>query len=228
MQPSPEQIWRYTFMWLKLDDTASSIHEQFTQVYGEGAPSYSSITDWMRQLEEGRSSFEGEPRSGRAAESVNEETLQLDRRLIIGRLSLKCSLPISTVQRTWTSSPKEVAQLMITCAQKSKSTSVNLPPEPWSTSEMMWRWYYHWWWNMDLLPPANIQKWKYDLVNRWWAKAPSMQTIFSAQKTNLYDFHQLSRSWMHWYSSRTQIKDRQILLRELLAEKVTSIEQQRP
>ena len=51
------------------------MHEQFTRVYGGAAPSYSSITDWMRALKERRLLLEDELQTGRPTETVSEERI---------------------------------------------------------------------------------------------------------------------------------------------------------
>ena len=44
-----------------------------TIVYGECTPSYETAKRWTAEFRQGRSSLEGEPRSGRLSEAVCEE-----------------------------------------------------------------------------------------------------------------------------------------------------------
>ena len=106
MNPSNEQIRHYIFMRHKLGDTATQIHDQFLQVYQDNVPSYSSITNWIRQLRSGRDHLEDCARSGRSSETVNEQSIEKvrstildDRHVSICELSEVCDVPKTTVHR---------------------------------------------------------------------------------------------------------------------------------
>ncbi|GFS27391.1 histone-lysine N-methyltransferase SETMAR [Elysia marginata] len=67
----------------------SEIHKQITETYGEGAMSISRVYQWCTWFEEGRTSLDCEPKSGRPKTPTNEENttfvdelIKCDRRII--------------------------------------------------------------------------------------------------------------------------------------------------
>jgi histone-lysine N-methyltransferase SETMAR len=106
MNPTNEQIRYYIFVRHKLGESATEIHNQLVEVHGNSAPSYSSVTDWIRQLQAGRQTLQDEPRSGRPADVVNERSIALvkekineDKRVTVRELSAECALPRATIHR---------------------------------------------------------------------------------------------------------------------------------
>lgn len=50
-----------------------NIHERLVAVYGESAPSLSTVSHWTREIKRGRQSLEDEERSGRPSTSINAD-----------------------------------------------------------------------------------------------------------------------------------------------------------
>lgn len=65
-----------------LGASATSIHEDLTKACPSTAPSYATVTLWMRRFREGRQSLEDDPRSGRPISATSDENIQRIRDLI--------------------------------------------------------------------------------------------------------------------------------------------------
>jgi transposase len=79
MEVFQDQLRFYSFVRMKLGDSAKEIHRQLTAVFEESACSYSSVENWCKEFKEGkRTSFEDKPRCGAPTSSrtcdLEEET----------------------------------------------------------------------------------------------------------------------------------------------------------
>lgn len=84
--------------------SANDIHMDMLQVLGDTAPSYSTVTYWLREFERGRSSTADEARSGRPSTSTTETNIDnvnrlvlKDRRYNVRFIAQEVGLPKSTV-----------------------------------------------------------------------------------------------------------------------------------
>jgi histone-lysine N-methyltransferase SETMAR len=75
-------------------------------VYGDSSPSYSTVKEWAKQFRLGRESIEDDPRQGRPAEAVTDESIKIvkkevlqDRRLKTKELAARCGLSKTSVLR---------------------------------------------------------------------------------------------------------------------------------
>ena len=66
----------------QLGENSRSIHNDLIAVMGYKAPSYNTVCYGIRQFQEGRQSFEDEPRSGRPATSVTEPNVAACKALV--------------------------------------------------------------------------------------------------------------------------------------------------
>lgn len=66
----------------KLGCDAKSIHNDFLIVYGNQAPSYSTITKWIREFKGGRTNVEDKPRSGAPKTGLTEANIESVRSII--------------------------------------------------------------------------------------------------------------------------------------------------
>jgi len=57
----------------KEDRAAKKIHDQRRTVYGDSAPSYSTVSRWSNRR--GRESLEDDPRPGRTSDAVNPSVI---------------------------------------------------------------------------------------------------------------------------------------------------------
>ena len=87
-----------------LGKPGAEIHRQIAETYGEGAMSRSRVYQWCGWFEEGRTSLEDEPKSGRPKTSKNEENttrvdelIKGDRRMKIRDIAMELEIPKSTV-----------------------------------------------------------------------------------------------------------------------------------
>ena len=64
-------------MRFKLGCDATSIHNDFVVVYGHQAPSYSTITKWIREFKGGRTNVEDNPRSGAPITGLTEANIEV-------------------------------------------------------------------------------------------------------------------------------------------------------
>ena len=66
----------YIKMRFKLGCDATSIHNDYVVVYGDKAPSYSTITKWIREFKGGRTNVEDNPRSGALITGLTEANIE--------------------------------------------------------------------------------------------------------------------------------------------------------
>ena len=63
-------VIRYLYL---IGKTCQEIHCELTNVYGSSAPSYAQVKFWVGEFKHGRTSLEGETRSGRPSDVTDEE-----------------------------------------------------------------------------------------------------------------------------------------------------------
>ena len=61
---------------------AKEIHDRLRAVYGDSAPSYSTVTRWSNEFQCGRESLEDDLRSGRPSDAVNPSVIAAVKKLI--------------------------------------------------------------------------------------------------------------------------------------------------
>jgi len=61
---------------------AKEIHDRLCAVYGDCAPSYSTVTRWSDEFRRGHESLEDDPRSGRPSDAVNQSVIAAVEKLI--------------------------------------------------------------------------------------------------------------------------------------------------
>ena len=69
------------YLYLK-GKTGQEIHCELTNVYGSSAPSYAQVKFWVGEFKRGRTSLEGEARSGRPSDATDEEMCNKVRDLV--------------------------------------------------------------------------------------------------------------------------------------------------
>ena len=62
--------------------TGKEIHSELADVYGSSAPSYAQVKFWVGEFECGRTSLEGEARSGRPLDATDKEMCKKVRDLV--------------------------------------------------------------------------------------------------------------------------------------------------
>lgn len=87
----------------ELGDSATKIHNDLKQVYGDGCCSYDSVARWIRQFNDGRDDLKDKARSGRPSTSVNEGSLtraaailKEDRSVTIGYLAIELGISVGS------------------------------------------------------------------------------------------------------------------------------------
>ena len=77
------------------------IYDRLCAVYGDCAPSYSTLTRWSNEFRCGRESLEDDPRSGRPSDAVNpsviaavEKLIRDDRRIKVPDIVRKCKFHV--------------------------------------------------------------------------------------------------------------------------------------
>jgi histone-lysine N-methyltransferase SETMAR len=56
--------------------TPNDIHSKFIKVYGDSAPSFSTIKNWAAEFKRGRTSLEDDPREGRPKSATTPEIIE--------------------------------------------------------------------------------------------------------------------------------------------------------
>lgn len=86
-------------------NNATQIHDRMSTVYGDSAPSYSTICRWNNEFKRGRKSLEDDMRSGRPATGATPENILLikkflnnDRRVSIRLMQEMCALSYGTIK----------------------------------------------------------------------------------------------------------------------------------
>ena len=72
--------------------SANNIYERLTNVYGDSAPSYATVTRWVAEFKRGRScrtSLEDDPRAGRPVEATTDDCCYAVEMLVMGDRRLK-------------------------------------------------------------------------------------------------------------------------------------------
>lgn len=69
-------------MRFKLGCNATSIHNDFVFVYGDQAPTYSTVTKWITEFNSGRTNVEDNPRSGAPITGLTEANIKSVRSII--------------------------------------------------------------------------------------------------------------------------------------------------
>jgi len=54
---------------------AKEIHDRLRTVYGDSAPSYSTVTRWSNEFRRGRETLKDDRRSGRPSDAVNPSVI---------------------------------------------------------------------------------------------------------------------------------------------------------
>jgi len=82
--------YRAVIKFLTLEkQSANNIHERLTNVYGDSAPSYATVTRWIAEFKRGRTSLEDDPRAGRLAEATTDDYCHVVEMLVMGDRRLK-------------------------------------------------------------------------------------------------------------------------------------------
>jgi len=69
--------------------SANNIYERLTNVYGDSAPSYATVTRWVAEFKRGRTSLEDDPRAGRPVEATTDDCCHAVEMLVMGDRRLK-------------------------------------------------------------------------------------------------------------------------------------------
>jgi len=62
--------------------SGKQIHDRLCAMYGDSAPSYSTVTGWSNEFRRGRESLEDDRRSGRPSDAVNPSVIAAVEKLI--------------------------------------------------------------------------------------------------------------------------------------------------
>jgi len=84
---------------------AKEIHDRLRYMYGDSAPSYSTITRWSNEFRRGRESLEDDLRSGWSSDAVNpsviaavEKLIRVDRRIKVLEISRAMQISCGSVE----------------------------------------------------------------------------------------------------------------------------------
>jgi len=72
----------YIFTRFKLGVNAKQIHRELCDTWGEGYVSYTTVAEWIQRFNQGRTSFEDHPRSGRPVTEATDRNIEVIRALI--------------------------------------------------------------------------------------------------------------------------------------------------
>ena len=70
--------------------TASEIHDDMLRTLAESAPSYATVTRWIREFQRGRDSVEDNPRSGRPPTATTKDKVDLALQLVMQDRRISC------------------------------------------------------------------------------------------------------------------------------------------
>ena len=70
--------------------TASEIHDDMLRTLAESAPSYATVTCWIREFKHGRDSVEDDPRSGRPLTTTTKDNLDLALQMVMQDHRISC------------------------------------------------------------------------------------------------------------------------------------------
>jgi len=68
---------------------ANNIYERLVNVYGDSAPSYSTVTRWAAEFKRGRTSLADDTRAGRPVEATTNDCCHAVEKLVTGDRRLK-------------------------------------------------------------------------------------------------------------------------------------------
>jgi len=77
--------YRTVIVFLTLEkQPANNIYERLVNVYGDSAPSYSSVTRWVAEFKHGRTSLEDDTQAGRPLEETTDDCCHAVEKLLMG------------------------------------------------------------------------------------------------------------------------------------------------
>jgi len=71
----------YIFTRFKLGVNAKQIYKELCDTWGEGCVSYTTLAEWIQRFNQGRTSFEDHPRSGRPVTEATDRSIEVIRAL---------------------------------------------------------------------------------------------------------------------------------------------------
>jgi len=90
MSESSRFEYRAIIKFLTLEKQPSNnIYERLVNVYGDSAPSYSTVTRWVAKFKRGRTSLEDNTRAGRPVEATTDDCCHAVEKLVTGDRRLK-------------------------------------------------------------------------------------------------------------------------------------------
>ena len=72
--------------------TASEIHDDMLTTLAESAPSYATVTRWIREFKRGRDSVEDDPRSGQPLIATTKDNLDLALQMAMQDRRISCRI----------------------------------------------------------------------------------------------------------------------------------------
>ena len=70
--------------------TASEIHDDMLRTLAQSAPSYATVTRWIREVKRGRDSVEDDPRLGRPSIATTKDNLDLALQMVMQGRRISC------------------------------------------------------------------------------------------------------------------------------------------